>query len=115
MGVRYARAMSQLTGPIDLSALPLKSVLEGPSPQLVVFAERVRDNIRRVRDICAGFFPGTGFETFRPHVKTHKSEAVARRQLQRQHRFADWREAPDCALRQFCAFLRNRTAAGGGR
>jgi len=47
-----------------------------PSPSLLVWPDRVQANIARMVDLCGG--P----ERLRPHVKTHKMDAVVRLQLE---------------------------------
>jgi D-serine deaminase-like pyridoxal phosphate-dependent protein len=49
---------------------------ELPTPCLVVDIPRLDANIRRWQEIVAG-----GGKRFRPHIKTHKSPEIARRQL----------------------------------
>ncbi len=46
-----------------------------PTPALVVYRERVAENIRRVGDLLGGFL------RLRPHIKTHKMSRVARMQM----------------------------------
>ena len=47
-----------------------------PSPSLLVWPDRVQANIARMVALCGG--P----ERLRPHVKTHKMDAVVRLQLE---------------------------------
>jgi D-serine deaminase-like pyridoxal phosphate-dependent protein len=49
---------------------------EIPSPALLVFADRVRENLRRMLDYAGG--P----QRLRPHVKTHKMPALVRMKLE---------------------------------
>lgn len=48
------------------------NVDEIPSPSLLIYRERVRDNIHRMRDMAGGT------ERLRPHVKTHKTKEIVR-------------------------------------
>src|SRR5438876_6411757 len=47
-----------------------------PSPALLVYPERIRENVRRMIGIAGGA------ETLRPHMKTHKMPEVIRLQLE---------------------------------
>jgi D-serine deaminase-like pyridoxal phosphate-dependent protein len=44
----------------------VKNIREVPSPALLIYAERVEENVRRMIDIAGGV------ERLRPHIKTHK-------------------------------------------
>ena len=46
-----------------------------PSPALLVYPERIRENVRRMIGIAGGA------ETLRPHMKTHKMPEVIRLQI----------------------------------
>jgi D-serine deaminase-like pyridoxal phosphate-dependent protein len=53
----------------------VENVAEVPSPSLLVFPERVEENIRRMIRIAGGV------ERLRPHMKTHKMPEVIRMQM----------------------------------
>lgn len=52
-------------------------VADLPTPSILVDLPRLEDNLQRMQAICTG--RGT---RLRPHIKTHKSVAIARRQLE---------------------------------
>jgi D-serine deaminase-like pyridoxal phosphate-dependent protein len=53
----------------------VKNVHEIPSPALLIYAERVEKNVRRMIDIAGGV------ERLRPHIKTHKMAELVRLQV----------------------------------
>jgi len=46
------------------------------TPRLLVFQERVLDNIKAMKSILESQFPKTGFQMLCPHVKTNKSSLI---------------------------------------
>lgn len=44
-----------------------------PTPRLLVFQDRLSENIIRMKQYLEAFSPNTGFKHLYPHVKTHKS------------------------------------------
>ncbi|MCV9387595.1 D-TA family PLP-dependent enzyme [Reichenbachiella ulvae] len=65
-----------------------------PSPSLLVYPDRIRENIRRMIDIAGGT------ERLRPHVKTHKMAEVVQLQMEQginQFKCATLHEAEMCA------------------
>jgi D-serine deaminase-like pyridoxal phosphate-dependent protein len=53
----------------------VKNVREIPSPALLIYAERVEENVRRMIDMAGGV------KRLRPHIKTHKMAEMMRLQL----------------------------------
>src|SRR3954468_886232 len=53
----------------------VSNAIEVPSPSLLVYVERAKENIRRMIEIAGG--P----ERLRPHIKTHKMPALIEEQL----------------------------------
>src|SRR5437879_3411572 len=54
---------------------PFKNVDDVPSPALLVYPDRVEENIQRMIAIAGGV------ERLRPHIKTHKLAEVVRMQM----------------------------------
>lgn len=54
----------------------VENVAEIPSPALLLYADRVRENLRRMIDYAGGV------ERLRPHVKTHKMPPLVRMKLE---------------------------------
>ena len=49
-----------------------------PTPRLIIFKDRVADNLRRMRSYLEEIAPASGFQHLCPHIKTNKSSLVTR-------------------------------------
>src|ERR1041385_1329317 len=55
----------------------IQNLAEVPSPSLLVYEDRVQENIRRMIEIAGDV------NRLRPHIKTHKTGQLVRLQLER--------------------------------
>jgi D-serine deaminase-like pyridoxal phosphate-dependent protein len=56
---------------------------EIPTPRLLIFRDRVEENLALMKRYLEEIAPGSGFRHLRAHVKTHKSSWTARLQMDR--------------------------------